>query len=158
VNIGIESVAYQEALAGLCRGGVPSREPEFEGEAVPMMLPPCQIVSITRSSDMRKEERILAMTGPMERREVHIWQSNPIGRKLYDEHKQFPYGKKNGLDTCHDFWIKARAPGRMLLADGRKVDPAFRKILERVMMRDEDRRPSLVGASNTSALERWGGK
>lgn len=157
LNIGIESVAYQEALAQICRLGVPSREATFDGELVPMLMPPCPVVSITRSSDMRKNERILQMTGPMERREVHIWQSNPIGRKLYDEHKQFPYGTKNGLDTCHDFWIKARPPARELVLDGRRVDPAFREIIKRAMMR-EDERPSLVGASHTAALERWGGK
>lgn len=156
VNIGIESVAYQEALSSLCRLGVPTRDPEFDGESVAMMMPPCQVVSITRSSDMRKEERILSMTGPMERREVHIWTSNPIGRKLYDEHKQFPYGTKNGLDTCHDFWIKARPPARQLIPDTRRMDPSFKRILDRVMMRDGDKRPGLVGASNSSALEGWG--
>lgn len=158
VNIGVESVAYQEALAGLCRLGVPSRDPTMEGETVPMMMPPCPIVSIVRGSDMTKNERILAMTGPMERREVHIWKSNPIGRKLYDEHKQFPYGTKNGLDTCHDFWIKARPPARQIFGETRKMDPAFKKLYERAMMRSEDRQPSLIGASHTSALEGWGRK
>lgn len=157
INIGIESVAYQEALASLCRLGVPSRDTEFDGESVPILKPPCPIVSIIRSSDMRKDERILAMTGPMERREVHIWKQNPIGRKLYDEHKQFPYGSKNILDTCHDFWIKARPCARELLADARRIDPAFKKIWERAMMSGEEK-SVLVGASNSSALERWGGK
>jgi len=158
VNIGIESVAYQEALAQLCRDGVPSRDTTVDGEMVPVLKPPCAVVSITRSSDMRKDERILQMTGPMERHETHIWQSNPIGRKLYDEHKQFPFGTKNGLDTCHDFWIKARPPARPLIPDGRRVDPAFAKIFKRVMMRREDRRPELAGSSQSSALEGWGSK
>jgi len=157
-NIGIESVAYQEALAQLCRDGVPSRDTTFDGETVAVLKPPCPVVSITRSSDMRKDERILQMTGPMERKEIHIWKSNPIGRKLYDEHKQFPYGTKNGLDTCHDLWIKARPPARIFVSDGRRMDPAFKKIWDRVMMRSGDRMPGLVGASNSSALERWGGK
>lgn len=157
-NIGIESVAYQEALAQLCRDGVPSRDTEFDGEMVPVLKPPCPVVSIVRSSDMRKDERLLQMTGPMERHEVHIWTENPIGRKLYDEHKQFPYGTKNGLDTCHDFWIKARPPARSLIPDGRKIDPAFKKLLDRVMMKSKDGKMNVVGTSHTTTLERWGGK
>lgn len=156
VNIGIEAVAYQEALAQLCRDGVPSRDTEFDGEMVAVLKPPAPIVSITRSSDMRKEERILQMTGPMERHEVHIYTQNPIGRKLYDEHKQFPYGTKNGLDTCHDMWIKARPPARQFAADLRRMDPAFKKLWERTKMKQGDGR--LVGTSHTTRLERWGGK
>jgi hypothetical protein len=156
-NIGVESVAYQEALAQLCRDGVPSREAEFDGEMVPILKPPCRVVSITRSTDMRKPERLLQMTGPVERHEVHIWTENPIGRKIYDGHKQFPYGKDDGLDTCHDFWIKARVPARSLAPDGRKMDPAFKKIMDRIMMRGGDS-PKLTGLSHTTILERWGGK
>lgn len=159
VNIGIESVAYQEALAQLCRDGVPSRDTEFDGESVPILKPPAPIISITRSADMRKDERLLQMTGPMERHEIHIWTENPIGRKLYDEHRQFPYGTKNGLDTCHDFWIKARPPAKSLIPDGRRMDPAFKKLMERVMMESRaGENPRIVGTSQTSSLERWGGK
>jgi hypothetical protein len=93
----------------------------------------------------------------MERREIHIWKHNPIGRKLYDEHQQFPYGTKNGLDTCHDFWIKARPPARRLVTDLRRVDPAFRKAWERTMI-EKGEGSRLVGTSHTTSLERWGGK
>ncbi len=158
MNIGIESVAYQEALAQLCRDGVPARDTDFDGEMVPVLKPPCPVMSIPRSTDMRKDERLLQMTGPMERHEVHIWTENPIGRRLYDEHKQFPFGTKNGLDTCHDFWIRTRPPARPLTPDGRRMDPAFKKLWERVMMGARERGTKLVATSHTSSLERWGGK
>lgn len=157
INIGIESVSYQEALAGLCRDGVPSRDPQFDGEAVPIMKPPCPIVSILRAPDMRKTERLLQMTGPVERREVHIWKYNPIGKKIYDQHVQFPFGRMDALDACHDFWIKARPPARQMPIDTRRMDPAFAKAMERVMMR-RDGKIKLTGTNHTSSLERWGGK
>jgi hypothetical protein len=156
-SIGVESVAYQEALAQICRLGVPVRDPEFDGESVQMMMPPCPVVSITRSSDMRKSERILQMTGPMERREIHIWTKNPIGRKLYDEHQQFPHGRDNGLDVCHDMWIKTRPPAKPLIAARTINDPDIRKLLERAMMGRRDG-PSVSGLSHTATLERWGGR
>ena len=155
INIGIESVAYQEALAGLCREGVPSRDAEFEGELIPILKPPCPIVSIARAPDMRKTERILQMTGPIERREFHIYRQNPIGKKLYDQFTQFPFGRMDGLDTCHDLWVKARVPARQMPLDTRKMDPAFKKLLDKVMMR-RDGKTKLAGTSHSSSLERWG--
>ena len=106
---------------------------------------------------MRKQERLVQMTGPMERQEIHIWQSNPIGRKLYDEFKQYPYGTDNGLDTCHDFWIKARPIAKSLIPDGRKMDAQLSKFLKRAMLKKEES-IGVSGLSHTSALERWGGR
>lgn len=150
-NIGVESVAYQEALAELCRGGVPAREAEVDGEQITIMKSPCPVVSIERSGDMHKTERILQMSGPVERREVHIWKRNPIGRRLYDQHIQFPFGPDDILDTCRDGWEKTQKPPRPIGPDGIKpLHKDLQAILKTAMLGDGSQsEPRLVGGHHT---------
>jgi hypothetical protein len=92
-SIGYESVAYQEALAQIARYGIPERDAAYHGETVPIQMKPCPVVSIPRPSDVRKQERIISMDGPVTRREFKIWKRNPIGRRQYEQMQRFPYDK-----------------------------------------------------------------
>jgi len=155
-NIGIESVAYQEALAELCREGVPERAPMYQGESVPMMLPPAgtKIVSITRSPNARKQERILEMDGPVTRREVHFWADDPMGHKLHHQFTKFPLDRFDGLDGFHDLWVKTKTPPRkVLVAESRyTVHPELRHLL----VDYDDPTVTLRGVNNTVKLSNWG--
>jgi hypothetical protein len=154
VNIGVESVAYQEALAQIMRLGVPSRDMP-EGGMVEMLGKPCPIRSIERSPDMRKQERILQMTGAVERREVHVWRANPQAQKVMDEHKQFPFGPDNCLDVCRDAWTGTIVPPRpMEAAKAIHGHPLFRKYLKRALTGKEDT-PRQEGLTNVVSLAKW---
>lgn len=154
LNIGIEAVQAQEGLAQMARDGVAIREPTFDGESVPMMRPPCPVVSITRSPDARKVERIITMEGPVSRREIHVWKANPIGAKLLGQYKEFPHGRFDILDTCHDMWLSTRKPPKATSPDQLTIPPEFEKILARAMLLGEER-PTLTGLSNEVQLSSW---
>ena len=130
-NIGIESVAYQEALAEMCRAGVPEHEVEGHGERVRMILKPCAIRSITRSPNMRKHERILEMDGPVTRREVRFYDKNPIGRKLMQQFTNFPFDRFDGLDAAHDMWDGCMAPPAQI----ESREPVFPREFEKLFAR-----------------------
>ncbi len=153
-SIGVESVAYQEALAQLCRDGVPEREATEQGELVSVMLPTCQIISIPRSSDMRKTERILMTTGPVSRHETRVWKRNPIGRRLIQDHKEFPYGPLDLLDTCHDMYLKTHKPARRVGANLVEIHPLFLKLLKSSML-EKGEEPFTEGMSNSVKLSNW---
>jgi hypothetical protein len=101
-SIGFESVQYQEALAQMARQGVPEREAEYDGEQVRMVVKPCPIRSIKRSTQMHKQERLLEMDGPITRRELKIWKKCPIGQKAITQLTNFPLDKDDLLDALHD--------------------------------------------------------
>ena len=151
-NIGIESVAYQEALAAICRSGVPVRDPVKDGEAVPIRLKPCPIRSIKRSPDMRKHERILEMDGPVSRRELHWYIKNPISMRMVTQFKNFPYDRYDILDAVHDFWVDAYPPPRSGVTETPNMPIEFKKALERMRAR----KGSTSGTNNTSNLTSWG--
>ena len=103
-NIGVESVAFQEALAQLCRDGVPEREATAHGESIPILKSPCPVRSIKRSPDIRKTEGILQMEGPISRKEFKIWKKNPIGKKFATQLVNFPHDRMDSLDAHRDLW------------------------------------------------------
>lgn len=153
-NIGIESVSFQESLAQLCRDGVYEREPRYDGEMVRAIKTKCRVVSIKRSPDMRKQERLLEMDGPIARRELKIWKANPVALKTMTELKEFPQGRDNLLDVLHDYWVQAPVPPRQREAEMAHVHPELAKIL-RDKMYDESEAPVLRDTSNTIALSNW---
>lgn len=150
-NIGVESVAYQEALAQIARDGVPEREAAYHGESVPMLKSPCAVRSIKRSAELRKTERILEMDGPVSRREVMFWERCPIARRTIDQYKGFPFDRFDILDAMHDLWVGTSTPGRPLTT-GPKMDKDLAAILRGGLVA---KRPKLVGTNNTVALAAW---
>ena len=151
-NIGIESVAYQEALAQLCRDGVPEREATEHGESVPIVKSPCAVRSITRSPDMRKTERILQMEGPISRGDFKIWTQNPIGRRLASQLIGFPYDRDDILDGHRDLWTGAMIPPRPIEREDRELHEAVESILNR---RKKGAEPKLVGTNTSVVLTNW---
>lgn len=148
-NIGVESVSYQEALASIMRDGVPIRKPKFDGESVPMMTNPCPIKSITRSSDMRKHERILQMDGAIARRELHVWDKCPIGSRTIQQFKNFPFDKFDILDAVHDLFVGTYAPSRSTSP----VPPGMPKEFNDMFNKRREGGPK--GLSNSSNLTGW---
>jgi hypothetical protein len=152
-NIGIEAVQYQEALAELCRIGVPEREAWAHGELVPVLKSPCAVRSITRSPDMRKQERILEMDGPVSRREVRVLRSNPVGERFMAQLRNFPFDRDDLLDAAHDMWEGVLVPPRAMVPEAR-AHRIFRKYLSRRLGRAEE--PRLEGTANEAKLAAWG--
>lgn len=132
LNIGIESVAYQEALAMICRDGVPETDAVFDGQAVPIVKAPCPIRSIERPKDATKQERILSMDGPITRGDLKIYRKNPIGKHLYQQLWNFPQDKDDALDTAHDMWVQTVTPPRAIEIE-RKLHPDIARVLARRM-------------------------
>lgn len=151
-EIGVESVAYQEALAQLCRDGVPEREALTHGELIPVQKAPCSVRSITRSAELRKQERILEMEGPVSRREAHIWTENPIGARTVTQLKNFPFDRDDILDAMHDAWEGVMVPSRPMGAKVIRIHPAFRKAMRRWTREDG---PRVEDTSNTVTLSAW---
>jgi hypothetical protein len=153
-NIGFESVAYQEALNQLARDGVPEREATFHGESVKVLKAPCAVRSIKRSPNMRKDERILEMDGPISRCEHFIWKQNPIGEKMASELKNFPFDTKNVLDALHDMWESGViVPPRLRLDSEESLHPDLRRLLRK---RRKGEGPQLVDTHNKVKLAGWG--
>ena len=149
-TIGFESVAYQEALANLARYGVPERKPVHQGESVPMLVKPCQVVSIHRSSDMSKPERLLSMDGPISRRELKFWKKCGIAERAIMQLKHYPMGKDDILDAMHDLWIKTRTPPREVEPD---LPPFPKWVMDELTNNDA---PALVGTHGSAKLMNWG--
>lgn len=147
-NIGIESVAYQEALAEMCRGGVPERDPAYHGESVPMMTKPCAIRSITRSPDKRKHERILEMDGPITRRELKFWERCSVSRKTMLQLENFPFDRDDALDALHDFWDGVVTPPPALQERSPVMPKELAAILDKRGGRDR-------GTTQAVALSAW---
>jgi hypothetical protein len=135
-NIGVESVQYQEALAEMCRSGVPEREPAYHGESVPMLTKPCAVRSITRSADKSKQTRILEMDGPVTRRELKFWTQNPVGRKTMLQFQNFPFDRFDALDAAHDFWEATMTPPPVLEEKSLLMPRELERILARRMRKD----------------------
>lgn len=154
VNIGVESVAYQEALAELFRNGIPRRDDYADGESVEMWKLPVPVRSIKRSSDMRKDERILEMDGPIGRREFKLWTRNPIGEKFLNQLKNFPHDLKDLLDAAHDMWEGVLVPPRNREAEIARGDRQVRELLE-ATLRDGDAAPRLTGTHSSVQLQGW---
>jgi hypothetical protein len=152
-SIGFESVQYQEALAQIARQGVPERDPRYSGESVPMLTKPCPVRSITRSSDVRKHERLLEMDGPVTRREVHFWVRCAIANKVMQQFKEFPFGKFDALDATHDLWEHTMTPPPPMKAGEPQLHPELMKILKRSLVAKE---PTLCGTNNQVKLTAWG--
>jgi hypothetical protein len=152
-NIGIESVNYQEAMAANARKGIMERDAQYDGELIPVRQAPLPVVSITRSPDMRKQERIISLEGPVHRGEEHIWIENPIGRQIVDHLKWFPHGPMDVLDTMHDCHLKVRKPSRPLNPIKRRMHPIFSKRVRSAMLESDRNRTR--GLTNTSSLESW---
>ena len=153
-NIGIESVQYQEALAELCRNGVPERDPTFDGESVPMLMTPCAIRSITRSPDKRKHERLLEMDGPITRRELKFWKQNPIARKQMTQFQNFPFDRFDILDATHDLWVSAHCPPAVIEDIEPTLHKEFQKLLRRNMFGKQQ--GQIVGTIAPTKLSNWG--
>ena len=149
-GIGIEAVGYQEALAGHCRDGVPERDAEYSGESVPIILSPCTVQSIPRSTQVHKNERLISMEGPIERREAHIWKGNPVGEKLAREYRDWPFGTDNLLDTAHDFWIRTSTPPKEIEPEIPAIPPIIAELMQR------NQAGELTGLNNTVKLAGWG--
>jgi hypothetical protein len=152
-NIGFESVAYQEALAEIARYGVPEREATYQGESVPIITKPCPVRSIKRSPDIRKQERIMEMDGPVTRRELKFWKRCPIADRAMRQFKGFPFDRDDILDAVHDLWVDTRTPARVMRAETPKWPPQILRFLERMDRRGE---PQLRGTNNTVKLTAWG--
>jgi hypothetical protein len=149
-NIGVEAVQYQEALAQLCRDGVPEKEASHHGESVPIVKSPCPIRSIHRSPDVRKDERILELDGPISRSEFKIWRKNPVGEKLATQLKNFPHDLKDTLDAAHDMWVGVLLPPRPM----EEIEPHIpREIL--ALMGEHEGESVLKGTSNSVSLAQW---
>ena len=155
-NIGIESVAYQEALAQLCRDGVPEREPTYNGEMIPMMTKPCAIRSIQRKSNATKHERILEMDGPTSRGDVLIWSENPIGSRTLDQFKNFPFDRYDILDATHDLWVDAICPPRSISKEYDGAPIEWIKAMQRHKKKHK-KQNGVIGTNNTVRLTAWGG-
>ena len=151
-NIGIESVAYQEALAQLCRDGVPEREAEHHGELIPVVKSPCPIRSIKRSPDMQKTERILQMEGPISRREFKILRENPIGTRFATQLKNFPFDKDDILDAHRDLWSGIVLPSRSMDEPDKELHDEIAAILKRNKYKGREK---LVGTNTTVKLTAW---
>jgi hypothetical protein len=151
-TIGIEDVAYQKALKQLARDGVPEREGAYHGESVPIMMPPCRVVGITRGADTTKHERILEMDGPVVRRELKFWTRCDIAHKSVQQFKAFPFDKFDILDAIHDLWVKVKTPPRPTLVAGAGMPPFMQKLLKE--QEKEGRR--LCGGNNSVTLSHWG--
>lgn len=148
-NIGVESVAFQEALAQLCRDGVPEREATEHGELIKIIKSPCPIRSIKRSTDMHKSERLLQMEGPISRREFKIWSKNPIGRRLAMQLTNYPHDKDDVMDAHRDLWTAVVLPSRPMESVERDVHVEFEKILKG---RANKGNPKLKGTSASVTL------
>ena len=149
-NIGIESVQYQEALAQLCRDGVPEREATHHGESVRVVKAPCAIRSITRGPGMTKEERNLQMDGPISRGEVKIFRKNPIGEKFATQLKNFPMDLQDLVDPARDMWDGVIVPPRPMT----DASPEIPKYIQE-MMGESDGESVLKDTSNTVSLAQW---
>lgn len=152
VSIGFESVAYQEALAEMARGGVPEREAKHHGESVPVLMRPCAVRSIRRSPELRKQERILEMDGPITRRELSFWRHCPITERAMQQLKNFPHDRFDILDALHDLWEQVRTPP----PPEQRSDSPFPKEFEKYMKKRFDGQPKLVGTNNQVRLASWG--
>jgi hypothetical protein len=151
-SIGFESVQYQEALAQIARDGVPEREPQYDGESVPMRKKPCPVRSITRSPEIRKQERLLEMDGPITRRELRFWKECSIAEKVMQQFKNFPFDRFDALDATHDLWVATVTPPRVL-----EPQPVLHKEMQKILdkaMRRHAGHPH--GTNNTVRLTAWG--
>ena len=151
-NIGIESVAYQEALAELCRLGVPTHDPKYDGERVEMMTKPCSIISITRPPNKRKGQRIMQMEGAVSRDELRIWKKCPIIHRCMNELRGFPFSTDNFLDSMRDLFERAPVPSRPLIHAPRVVHKEVEALLKLAV---DGKRPKPEGLSQTVQLETW---
>jgi hypothetical protein len=154
-SLGYESVQYQEALAGIARYGIPEREPEYHGEAVPMMTSPCQVVSIKRRSDMTKHERIVSMDGPVTRRELKFWKGAAVAQKVWNQFANYPFDRYDALDATHDLWINTYTPPRLVEDIEPPLHPELMRILKESGKLTPDG-PVLRGTHNTVKLTAWG--
>jgi len=153
-NIGVESVAYQEALAQIARSGVPEREAEYSGESVPIIKSPVPVRSIKRSPDMRKAERIMEMDGPVTRRELRIWKECRIAERAVAQLKGFPFDRDDILDALHDLWGKGvRTPPRVMEPTLPDMPKEMLAILQQI---DKQKQPVLRGTNNSVKLAHWG--
>jgi len=152
-NIGIEAVQYQEALAEMARNGVPERDPEYDGESVPMMMRPCPVRSIHRSPDIRKTERLLEMDGPVSRRELLFLRECPIAEKAMLQFKNFPFDRFDALDAIHDLWVGTMTPARPMTGTDRVLHAELRRLIARGKNKKEGIVP---GMTNTVRLQAWG--
>jgi hypothetical protein len=152
-NIGIESVQYQEALAELCRRGVPEREPAYHGESVPMFLKPCPVRSIKRSPDKRKQERILEMDGPVTRRELKFWKQCSISQKVMLQFMNFPFDRFDALDATHDLWEGTMTPPAVIEDQVPRLHKELQKLLRAEMY--GKRQGVNIGTNNRVNLTGW---
>ena len=154
-QIGYEAVAYQEALAQIARYGVPEREAVEHNESIPVLMRPCPIVSMPRHTDVSQDERILSMDGPISRRELKIWKRCRIGDKLEQQLRQFPFGKRDGIDAMQGLWEKTSVPPKPLIID----TPNLPRHMLELMAKIKDERPDtpkFTGGANTVSLATWG--
>ena len=152
-NIGIESVAYQQALVQGARDGVPEREATEHGEMIAVVKAPCPVRSITRSAAVRKAERILQAEPPISRREYRIWTKNPIGRRTAEQLKNFPMDRDDILDCVRDLWGDGiMIPPKPLEASMPNIHPIFADLIRQSL---HGSGPKLVGTNSTVELQSW---
>jgi hypothetical protein len=153
VNIGIESVQYQEGLAQICRDGVPEREANYDGESLKIRKSTCPIRSIKRPPDMRKTERILEMDGPISRFELKFWKNCKIATKAMTQFKNFPHDRFDILDAVHDLWGHGTmAPARETTDAGIQMHPLMAELMR---LRKKNAQKKLVGTNSTVQLATW---
>jgi len=152
-SIGVEAVQYQEALAQICRDGVPEREAKYDGESIPVMVKSCPVRSIHRSADMRKTERILEMDGPVTRRELKFWRKCGIAEKVMLQFKNFPFDRFDALDATHDLWEATMTPPKQM----QESSPGLHKEMRKILNMQLKGQPRIVGGTNnTVKLTAWG--
>ena len=152
-NIGVEAVQYQEALAQICRDGVPEREARHHGESVPIQLRPCPVRSIQRSPDMRKHERILEMDGPVTRRELRFLRSCPISERAMLQFKNFPFDRFDLLDGIHDLWEGTISPPKQIEETSPHLHPELQRLLRKTLVKRD--LVEVSGMNNTVKLAAW---
>jgi hypothetical protein len=152
INIGVEAVQYQEALAQLCRLGVPEREPTFHGEKIQMLMAPCPIRSIYRKRDATKAERLSELDGPLTRGEVRVFEKNPVGHRTMDQLKHHPHDKDDLLDPMRDMWDGVLLPPKPMEAE----EPHLPTWIKRYMKEFDSDHPTVEGMNNSVTLVNWG--
>jgi hypothetical protein len=154
-NIGFEAVAYQEALAEMARNGVPAREAVASGEKIEILKPPCPVRSIQRSAELRKQERILELDGPITRREFKIWTKCPeqVGHAAMQQLQHFPHDKMDVLDAIHDLWEGTSAPPPQKIEVVPQLHPELLKLIRKG---ETATKPTVRGTHTTVKLQSWG--
>ncbi len=150
INIGIESVAFQETMVTQARDGV--QWINDDGVLV-LRKAPCPMTKIKRSAT-RKTERILEMDGPVSRGELHFWTKDPMNKRVHRMFCHFPFDKFDALDATHDLWKKTQIPPKALGIRGdQPMTPE--EILTALKMGPRRSRGKVTDAAGSSRLARW---